>query len=238
MAVTGQDTLADRLTTHLRQWLGSWPPAGTFEVVPATQRQTPGWDGGVHPAIGIADADGRAVLSVPPDAADTVREYGDRHGWNATMIRLPILLGLPARSTYRAVFRWTTRPARLADVGSWVPASLPAVPGWLRPFGGDVLVATGDDGDHLGGVGVKRHDDHANELSVVVAPTARGRGLGTALVAQAARRVLAEGRLPTYLHSVDNPASARLADAAGFPDQGWTSFGISEATPERDEAVA
>lgn len=230
MPVTAQDTLDEQLTAHLRQWLGTWPPTSTLEVVAATPRQVPGWDGGLHPAIGIADADGHAVLSVSPDVADAVRGYGDRHGPEAVMMRLPVLLRLPSRSTYRAVFRWTTRPARLADVGQWVPADLPAVPEWLRPFGGHVLVASSDDGVYLGGVGLKCHDEHANELSVVVAPAARGCGLGTALIAQAARRVLVEGRIPTYLHGVDNPASARLAQTAGFPDEGWTSFGISEVT--------
>jgi len=40
-------------------------------------------------------------------------------------------------------------------------------------------------------------------------------------VAQAARRVIADGAVPTYLHAFDNTASARVADAAGFPDRGW-----------------
>ena len=39
-------------------------------------------------------------------------------------------------------------------------------------------------------------------------------------MAQAARRVLDEGAVPTYLHAVDNHASAHLATAAGFPDRG------------------
>ncbi|PWU56502.1 GNAT family N-acetyltransferase, partial [Micromonospora globispora] len=54
----------------------------------------------------------------------------------------------------------------------------------------------------------------------------QGRGLARRLVAQAARRVLDEGAVPTYLHAFDNPASARVAEAAGFPDRGWTSYGV------------
>lgn len=53
-----------------------------------------------------------------------------------------------------------------------------------------------------------------------------GGGLARRLVAQAARRVLAEGAVPTYLHSRQNTASARVAEAAGFPDRGWLSFGV------------
>jgi len=47
-------------------------------------------------------------------------------------------------------------------------------------------------------------------------------------VAQAARRVLADGAVPTYLHAFDNEASARVADAAGFPDRGWHVFELFE----------
>ena len=45
-------------------------------------------------------------------------------------------------------------------------------------------------------------------------------------VAQAARRVLDEGAVPTYLHERDNHASARVAEAAGFPDRGWRAYGV------------
>ncbi|MFD0788502.1 GNAT family N-acetyltransferase, partial [Micromonospora azadirachtae] len=61
---------------------------------------------------------------------------------------------------------------------------------------------------------------------VGTAPEAQGRGLARRLVAQAARRVLDEGAVPTYLHEWSNHASARVADAAGFPDRGWRSFGV------------
>jgi predicted GNAT family acetyltransferase len=99
----------------------------------------------------------------------------------------------------------------------------------LRPFGGEVLVVLDpDDGGYLAGVGIKRHDGYGHELSVGTAPQARGQGLARKLVAQAARRVLDEGAVPTYLHALDNEASARVAEAAGFPDQGWTCFGVTD----------
>ena len=62
-------------------------------------------------------------------------------------------------------------------------------------------------------------------------PAVRGRGLARRLVAQAARRVLDEGAVPTYLHDPANVASARVAEAAGFPDLGWKTYGVFEGTP-------
>jgi predicted GNAT family acetyltransferase len=47
------------------------------------------------------------------------------------------------------------------------------------------------------------------------------------LVATAAREVLRRGAVPTYLHDVANTASAKVADAAGFPDRGWRVLGLS-----------
>ena len=89
-----------------------------------------------------------------------------------------------------------------------------------------MLVVRDADGDYLAGAGVKRHDAYGHELAVGTVPAARGRGLARRLVAQAARRVLDEGAVPTYLHERDNLASARVADAAGFPDRGWRAYGV------------
>lgn len=50
-----------------------------------------------------------------------------------------------------------------------------------------------------------------HELAVVTTAQARGRGLASLLIAQAGRRVLAEGALPTYLHLPDNEVSARVS---------------------------
>ena len=35
------------------------------------------------------------------------------------------------------------------------------------------------------------------------------------------------GVVPTYLHDPANTASAKVADAAGFPDRGWTVLGMA-----------
>ena len=60
-------------------------------------------------------------------------------------------------------------------------------------------------------------------------PKAQGssrRGLARRLVAQAARRLLTDGATVTYLHDPANTASARVADACGFPDRGWQVWGL------------
>jgi predicted GNAT family acetyltransferase len=106
------------------------------------------------------------------------------------------------------------------DAGVWLPAGDPLVAEWLRPFGGEVLVEM--DGDrYIAGVGLKRHDPTGWEISVGTEEEARGRGLARRLVSKAARRVLDSGAAVTYLHAPSNHASARVAEAAGFPDLGW-----------------
>ena len=51
------------------------------------------------------------------------------------------------------------------------------------------------------------------------------------IVAQAAAAVLDAGKVPTYQHDLDNHASGKVADAAGFADQGWR-FLTAADTPE------
>ncbi len=214
--------LPEPLVAHLATWLGTWPGDGPgLTVVGSSKRVEPGWDGAVHAVIGVSAADGQGVLSVPPSVVDAV----------AAALTEGNPAGVPAAAGvgggfFTGVFRWSTAPAEMPDAGQWVAADDPSVPDWLRPFGGEVLVAVDPDtGEHHSGVGIKRHDAHGHELAVVTRPCAEGRGLGRRLVAQAARRVLDEGAVPTYLHASDNHASAHLAAAAGFPDVGWAIYG-------------
>ena len=131
------DEAPNALTAHLRQWLGAWPPARELHIVASLARVERGWDGQVHPALGVADAAGAAVLSVPPSAAEAVRRQAST-GLASILEHLPAQVGGAGRSTYRAVFRWTTAPADLPELGVWVRADAAGVPAWLRPFGGDV----------------------------------------------------------------------------------------------------
>jgi GNAT superfamily N-acetyltransferase len=219
--------LDNRLYHHLVAWLGQWPTWQEWTVVGSERRTLPGWDGRVYPFVGVG-VPGATILSVPPSRVSAVRALLDLPATDL-LEKVPAALGLGERRAYRAVFRYSLQPAALPDAGEWVAADDPVVPGWLHPFGGQVLVARDPDtGAYLAGVGVKRHDGYGHELSVGTEPVARGRGLARRLVAQAARRVLDEGRVPTYLHAVDNVGSARAAQAAGFPDRGWTAYGLSE----------
>ena len=222
---------AERLTAHLRAWLGAWPgPAGRLLVVGSARREEPGWDGDVRPVFGVLTPDS-GVLSVPQALAATV----ERRIVSASSVEqaiaiasavLPELVGHPDAGPGFGLFRWCEAPASFGDVGVWLPPNDPRVPEWLRPFNGDVLVALDDDESYLAGVGRKRHDAFGHELAVGTEPRLRRRGLARALVAQAARRVLADGAVPTYLHDASNIASARVADAAGFPDRGWRVFSL------------
>jgi GNAT superfamily N-acetyltransferase len=56
----------------------------------------------------------------------------------------------------------------------------------------------------------------AVDVGVLVAPAARGRGLGAAVVKEAARRAVEAGRLVQYRCNRQNEPSAKLARACGF----------------------
>ncbi len=226
-----------RLAEHLRSWGGAWPPPGPGVTVVANPRNAvPGWDGSLHPVTGVVDASGSGVLGVPPEAYDLVpREAPVPDILDA----LPGLVGRPELEAYQAIFRWSTEPADLPDVGTWLPVDDPAIPDWLKPFGGSALVVLDDGGVYVAGVGLKRHDDAGWEIAVGTEPAARGKGLARRLVAQAARAVLARGAVPTYLHDPDNLASAHVAEAAGFPDLGWTAFGTWQPpTPDAQASAS
>lgn len=222
----------DRLRAHLRSWLGAWPPARPVHVVGSVRRTEPGWDGAVRVVNGVATPDG-AVVSVPPEAESRVTAAVDEleSGGAGDVLgplgaRLADLVGVPGARFGAGVFRWSTDPAPGDDPGTWLPRDDPRVPEWLHPFNGDVLVALAPDGTVAAGVGRKQHDAHGHELAVVTEEAHRGQGLARRLVTQAARRVLADGAVPVYLHAPDNVASARTADASGFPDVGWRILGL------------
>ncbi len=215
------------LQAHLASWVGTWPPpAPGVTVVGDPARAEPTWDGAVRPLQGVGDGVG-TVIAVPPARVSAVRDIIDgdlsQPGLGA---RLAPLLGMEQAVFGTGVFRWTHQVAPLADTGVWMAPDDQRMPDWLRPFNGPVLVALDHVGRYIAGVGIKRHDAFGQEIAVVTTPAARGRGLARRLVATAARRILAEGNVPVYLHQRSNIASARVADAAGFPDRGWTVHGL------------
>lgn len=211
-------TAEDQLVAHLRLSLGAWPPAaGELVVTTCAARTEPGWDGIVRPFAGIRLPDGGAVLSVTPELLDDVTAAAS--GLTLTDARPAVEAVLGAR-LIDVMHRYSTEPVPLEPLGEWVPFDDPVVPEWLRPFGGDVLVFV-EDGRYVAGVGLKKHDDHASEISVGTEEAARGRGLARRLVVTAATRVLDDGKVPTYLHDLRNLASAAVAEASGFPDRGW-----------------
>ncbi|MGW5667972.1 GNAT family N-acetyltransferase [Micromonospora sp. NPDC003776] len=214
-----------RLFLHLATWLGQWPAGPGLHVVRSHRRALPAWDGRLRPARAVG-APGSTILSVSPDRVDRVRALVRGRTVEQLLPSLPKAVGAPDFTAHAGRFRWSTAPAPLPDVGEWIPSTSPGLPPWLRLFDCEVLVVRDADGRYLAGVGIKRHDAHGHELAVGTVPAARGRGLARRLVAQAARRVLDEGAVPTYLHNFHNHASARVAEAAGFPDRGWTSFGV------------
>jgi GNAT superfamily N-acetyltransferase len=228
--MTGSGLAPTRLRLHLRSWLGRWPPASLVDVVGSVQRTRPGWDGRTFPLIAIGAPDA-VVLSVPPSWAPVVRQrvhaaLAGSTDWRELVPALPSIMNRPDQPVYNGVFRFSEKPADYPDAGIWLPTTDPLVPTWLQPFNHEVLIAFDDAGRYLAGVGIKHHDRYGQELAVGTEPAARGQGLARRLVAQAARRVLDEGAIPTYQHDPRNLASAHVADAAGFPDQGWRSLGM------------
>lgn len=220
-----------RLTTHLRAWLGAWPPQRDAELVVWPGRDRPAWNRDTWPLLGVESPVG-TVLSVSPTLIPSPGAGDDARIAIALKdprpdLAVPAVLGRPDLHFGRAALRWAEQPVDLPDIGEWVAANDRRLPVWLRAFNGGVLVAWDAEGRVAAGVGVKRHNPFGHELAVATEPAQRGRGLARLLVAQAARRVLADGAIPLYLHAADNVASARVATGAGFPDRGWTLVELS-----------
>ncbi len=220
--------IPDTLRRHLEAWLGIWPPPGPgLTVVGSELRSRPGWDGSVRMVLGISTSEA-TVLSVPPEHSDAVTSLGE--SLVEVEDEIGRALGHPQGRLFSGVFRWSDEPSGSPDRGVWLPTDDPRVLPWLKPFNGDVLVGITEVGA-AAGVGRKQHNQWGHELAVVTEPAHRGQRWGSALIAQAARRVLADGAIPTYLHNPGNQASARTADAAGFADRGWLIHGFNPETP-------
>ncbi|TFH20464.1 MAG: GNAT family N-acetyltransferase [Acidimicrobiales bacterium] len=217
-----------RLELHLRSWVGEWPPPSSgVHIVGDPARAAPTWDGTVRPLQGVGNGLG-TVIAVPPHAVDAVGEaIGDDLGRAGLGDDLGEILGVGPAAFGAGVFRTTGEvDPDVPDLGVWFEQQTDDLPEWLAPFNGPRLVAFSDDGRPIAGVGIKIHDRYGYEVAVVTDEEARGRGVARRLVASATRRILAEGAVPTYLHAPDNTTSARVAEAVGFADRGWTVHGL------------
>ena len=89
------DTFDDRLTLHLRAWVGEWPPPSAgIHVVADPARLEPTWDGAVRPLQGVGNGVG-TVIAVPPNAVAAVTEaIGDDLGRPGLGDRLGEILGV------------------------------------------------------------------------------------------------------------------------------------------------
>jgi GNAT superfamily N-acetyltransferase len=230
-----KEEIEHRLNRFLESRLGTWPPTASMTLNPCTLRDEPGWDGKLRPFVGIESPSG-TVLSFSPTVFPNGNELDPREVEDELMqaeayLTIPRLFDRPDMHFGRAVFRYIDEPADLPEIGEWVSREDPRLPAWLRPFNGDVLVVWGEDGGYAAGVGLKRHNDLGSEIAVGTEPRHRGQGLAKKLVAQAARRILAEGAIPMYLHGGQNAASAHVADGAGFPDRGWSIIELHPGGP-------
>lgn len=221
----------ERLTKHLRSYLGDWPPTTRLTVVGSAQRTKPGWDEVIRPVLGIETLQG-TILSVPPKYLDRVHELSIQCGGDLdeTGAGLAELLGKTGWRFGRGFYRWTTKPkvveaANPSSRGMWVRPDDARTPPWLRQFSGDVLIAM-EDGELAASVGIKRHDHWGHELAVVTEEPFRNQGIAARLIARAATRVLDQGAVPIYVHADDNVGSAKAAQAAGFDDKGWRICGL------------
>lgn len=225
-----------RLDDHIREWLGVWPPQIRYQIVVTPERDLPGWDGLVRPIQGIHSPEG-SIAAVSPRYASLFADVDlealildlkapDARVRVSTRLGIPVSFGMP-------IFRWAERAAEQPEIGEWVSAEDPRLPDWVRPFGGDVLAAFDERDNYVAGVGLKVHNHLAQEISVGTDRNHRGRGYARMLVAQAARSIIADGGIPIYQHDERNISSARVADAAGFPDRGWRSIEIHPGIPDQ-----
>jgi len=223
-ATSNDINVRNRLDDYFRRWLGAVPQPDCAQLIVTGIRDEPGWDGKVRPIQGVTGPEG-TVLAVSPafahrfagvDLDALFRDAGlpDAHDRLQATLGVAVSFGMPT-------FRWAETAADHPEIGEWVDNDDQRIPDWLRIFNGGVLATFDDAENYQAGVGLKRHNDIAREISVGTDPEHRGQGYATQLVAQAARTIIGEGGVPIYQHGGENDASGRVADLAGIPDRGW-----------------
>jgi len=173
-----------------------------------------------HPSLPVRafTRDGGAVVAVAPEAARllSIHLRGPatiRPSLEAVAAELPGHMFSGVARTGVAIPPPAV-PVKIVDTAD------PCLPDWVRGhFTGDAWVVL-EDGQVLSTAVLKRYDDRLREIAVGTAEGARGRGLARAVVAAAARAVLAEGRAVLYNHAEDNFASAKVAESVGLHEFG------------------
>lgn len=203
--------------------IGTWPREGLV-VLPSRLRERPGWGGWVTPLFGVLRR-GAGVLSVSPHWFDVVASWAatcpsaeDAFGPDAVQrLRARLRPASPGRIEL-GVVRYCTRVRRLRMPYRTVALRPddPRLPAWARGRYDWRCVAVLDGGEAVSVATVKQKSPLAWEIAVGTSARSRGRGMATAVVAAAARAILGTGRVPVYVHDLDNAASARVAEAAGF----------------------
>jgi GNAT superfamily N-acetyltransferase len=221
--------LDERLERFLAEWLGSWPPHGELEVTTTDYRSRLGWDGRLQPLTGVSNEVG-TVISVAAPYLEGARELA-KGGLASVDAGIGALFDRPGARLRRGIFRACRHLVLADELGQWVDSTDERLPEWLHAFSGEVLVAFDEAGAYAAGVGLKHHHQLNYEIAVGTEPQHRGRGLARTLVAQAARRIYEQGAVATYQHAADNFASAKVAEASGFPDLGWRSVGLGAPNP-------
>jgi len=173
-----------------------------------------------HPSLPVRafTRDGGAVVAVAPDAA---RLLFDHLRGPATIRRsLEAVAGELPGHMFSGVARTGVAIPPPAVPVTTLDTSDPRLPEWVHGhFSGEAWVVL-EDGRVLSTAVLKRYDDRLREIAVGTAEVARGRGLARAVVAAAARAVLAEGRAVLYNHAEDNYASAKVAESVGLHEFG------------------
>jgi ribosomal-protein-alanine N-acetyltransferase len=132
------------------------------------------------------------------------------------------------------------------EIGRWMPKiphpySVEAGAAYLaRSAGreGRFAIVTADDGKLLGGISLVPKQWGRGEIGYWIRADARGRGLATRALVLVSRWGLQRGFRRLQLHAdVDNPASHRVAEKAGFVREGVLRSWIEHDDDERDHVL-
>jgi GNAT superfamily N-acetyltransferase len=170
---------------------------------------------------------GGVVVAVVPEWGELLRER--LHGPASVLPGLDAVAAVAGGRRYSWVARTGVAiPPPEVEV-IVLDATDPHLPDWvIGHFTGEAWVVLGEDGQVLSTAVLKRYDDRLREISVGTSEAARGKGLAKAVVAAAARAVLAEGRAVLYNHDPDNRASARVAEWVGLHELGRFHVVVSD----------